>query len=308
MSSELSPLLPPNVAHTFAQPQSSEIIAVAALTILYYDYILTLLDEIDRYWPPRRLSWASSFFYLNRYLVLLGHCPIALAFFWSSTSVNRVHTCLHLWNYRFYLLLLIQIVIGVLLIMRVYALYRHNKWILGALCCIAIFVIVFSALEGANKLTANVSGLPPMGCLIPTSQKEATKIANGLTSLLAFDVIIFGLTAYKSWTRNPMGSDILLHILFRDGAIYFGVVALANIAVIIALRLASPYHKTGLTTATNILSSIVISRIMLNLRDPKLLTDTQSNSSTSIEVSELIFAAVIDIVPSERIGIDDAEP
>jgi hypothetical protein len=53
--------------------------------ILYYDYILTFSIEIERFWT--RLSWASCFFFMNRYLVLLGHIPTIWQYFWSSSDI-----------------------------------------------------------------------------------------------------------------------------------------------------------------------------------------------------------------------------
>lgn len=47
------------------------------------------------------------------------------------------------------------------------------------------------------------------------------------------------------------------------------------------------------------ISSIMISRLMLNLRDPKLLTRYQDTIPTSIGPSELIFTTVIDTMALE---------
>jgi hypothetical protein len=47
--------------------------------LLYYDYFLTLSDEVDRFWHPGPHSWASIIFFANRYIALLGHLP----FVWS---------------------------------------------------------------------------------------------------------------------------------------------------------------------------------------------------------------------------------
>jgi hypothetical protein len=47
--------------------------------LLYYDYLLTLSDEVDRFWHRGPHSWASIIFFANRYIALLGHLP----FVWS---------------------------------------------------------------------------------------------------------------------------------------------------------------------------------------------------------------------------------
>lgn len=61
--------------------------------ILYYDYFLTLPDEVDRFWSSRRVTWASTFFYINRYLTLIGHSSVAFGYYWSLTNVSQLNVC-----------------------------------------------------------------------------------------------------------------------------------------------------------------------------------------------------------------------
>jgi hypothetical protein len=58
---------------------------VMILVILYYEYALTFSMEVERFWP-QRFSWASCFFYLNRYLSLLGHIPVTMEYFLQSLA------------------------------------------------------------------------------------------------------------------------------------------------------------------------------------------------------------------------------
>lgn len=55
--------------------------------LLYYEYSLTFADEVERFWNPNNFTWASVFFFLNRYLVLLGNIPIMFAAFWAPSNV-----------------------------------------------------------------------------------------------------------------------------------------------------------------------------------------------------------------------------
>jgi hypothetical protein len=45
--------------------------AFVAVTLLVYDYILTLPDEITYFWRGRK-SWPALLFFINRYLPLLS--------------------------------------------------------------------------------------------------------------------------------------------------------------------------------------------------------------------------------------------
>ena len=47
--------------------------------ILYYDYALTFSREVESFWPHQNpVGFVSSIFFLNRYVAIFGHIPIAL--------------------------------------------------------------------------------------------------------------------------------------------------------------------------------------------------------------------------------------
>ena len=52
--------------------------------------MLTLPLEVERYWKGGR-SWASIFFFLNRYMTVLSHIPVVVEFFATMPeSVSRL--------------------------------------------------------------------------------------------------------------------------------------------------------------------------------------------------------------------------
>ncbi|KAI0647197.1 hypothetical protein C8Q79DRAFT_611506 [Trametes meyenii] len=65
--------------------RSNNYLAVASLTLLYYDFCLTFTAEVERFWKTARLSLFSALFVLNRYLGLLGPIPVMLEYFGSYT-------------------------------------------------------------------------------------------------------------------------------------------------------------------------------------------------------------------------------
>lgn len=53
------------------------------IALLYYDFTLTLPEEIERYWSGNRnISAASLAFFANRYLSLIGVIPVLYEYFW----------------------------------------------------------------------------------------------------------------------------------------------------------------------------------------------------------------------------------
>ena len=59
------------------------------VAILLYDYCLTFVTEVERCWGFR-LNWGLALFYLNRYLVLFGHVPIMMQYFWSTSNPGKL--------------------------------------------------------------------------------------------------------------------------------------------------------------------------------------------------------------------------
>ena len=75
---------------------SSSLIYIQA--ILLYEYLLTIVGEIEHFWKRARFSLASLLFVINRYSNLLGHIVVVLAYFQHhSPHVNILttsHRCL----------------------------------------------------------------------------------------------------------------------------------------------------------------------------------------------------------------------
>lgn len=57
--------------------------------LLVYEYCITFAMEVERVWNTGYFTWAILFFYLNRYLTLLGHAPVVVEFFWYSEADNK---------------------------------------------------------------------------------------------------------------------------------------------------------------------------------------------------------------------------
>ena len=59
--------------------------------ILYYDFILTLPLEVERYWKSR-FTWVSVLFFLNRYGSVLSHIPIIYEHFGDVSKSVRPYS------------------------------------------------------------------------------------------------------------------------------------------------------------------------------------------------------------------------
>ncbi|KDR79152.1 hypothetical protein GALMADRAFT_137042 [Galerina marginata CBS 339.88] len=264
-------------------------ISASYFAIIYYDYLLTLPAEYSRYWTgKRKISFASIMFYLNRYLTFLGHIPVILQVFWAESDASHIElstrhhcqglilppdSCVGLTKFHKYLVSIGNIVIGVCLILRTYALYGRTWRILAALGTVAAAEIIYTLYQ-MWKGTSTPYTMPPgsgfLGCLLPVNEPSSSQLGHLWIGLLLFDVLIFVLTLYKALTGFRDGVSSVLNVILRDGTMYFGVMIIAAIVGILDFRLFSPYIRGITASYGNALSSVMVSRLMLNLRDPEL--------------------------------------
>jgi len=194
--------------------------------------------------------------------------------------------CRALESYNQYLSVVVAFVVGVLLLVRTYALYEQSRRVLALLVCCAVAgttVACWSLVHG-QAIDVATEYFFPLGCLSPMSQTLALRYAAAWGGLLAFDTLVFGLTIYKTLVqhRRAVGSSLFTLIL-RDGAIYFGVMVTLNTANILILVYGGPLTRGDLTMFTNISASVMITRLMLNLRDPSFTTMSQRSRISALD-------------------------
>ncbi|CDO72854.1 hypothetical protein BN946_scf185002.g39 [Trametes cinnabarina] len=240
-------------------------LAVAAFTILYYDYLLTVFDEIEYFWKSANLSVVSILFAIVRYLGLLGTIPVGLEYY-ANLPEKTYHQAYAIAS---------QAIVAMMLVIRTYALYERNKRILillvvthvgGAIFCLISIVTNLKPVNTLHSLPFTFSD-----CDLSLTDPQGIHLALGWAAMLWFDTTIFALTLLRALRMRQHFPGGLLEIMFRDGTIYFGQVTESG----------SPMKGMG-TTLTNVLSTTLTSRLILNLRHPNVqrprrIDDSESN-------------------------------
>ncbi|KAJ6564974.1 hypothetical protein DFH09DRAFT_1145416 [Mycena vulgaris] len=236
---------------------------VISITFLYWDHLITLRDEVRFLW--RKAKTRSTFyFFVNRYLACFGDVVITV---FQFTSVPA-SVCRHVNLFRQLLLIINQCIVCVLLTLRIYALYGLDKRVyLGMLGVGAVLLAVSCwALIGKN-------GVPEpdvVGCHIAESQRIGVYMAVPWEALFIYDVLIFIALFYKTFAKRKESrmmwrSNSIINLLIRDGAIYFVIMALMNLANILTYYIAGPLLRGSLSTMASCMSVTLTSRLMLNL-------------------------------------------
>ncbi|KAF8157131.1 hypothetical protein B0H34DRAFT_712330 [Crassisporium funariophilum] len=167
-----------------------------------------------------------------------------------------------------------------MLIMRTYALYERSRKVLAlyiGVSAVAVAVGCWAVLGGKTTHKPQDTSVP-IGCGVSLTHYQAIRLGAAWGGMLVFDFLVFAMTLYKSLTLPRTAGTNLLSVLFRDGAIYFGVMMAANLGNILTFMYGGPYTRGVATTFTNIISSVMISRLMLNLRHPALVTHSECTS------------------------------
>ncbi|KAL5476769.1 hypothetical protein ACEPAI_2955 [Sanghuangporus weigelae] len=112
-------------------------LSLIAFAILYYDYLLTFGEEVRFFWRRRKANSVTILFFLNRYLSIFGIIPVILQSFrsWSDKGCDALQ------KFHQFFSVLVQIIVGVILIIRTYALYERNVKI-AIIMAIFAFIVV----------------------------------------------------------------------------------------------------------------------------------------------------------------------
>jgi len=176
--------------------------------------------------------------------------------------------------------------------MRIYALYKRNVRVL------VIFLVISSILftagcwssYGGYKNEVGNDVLVHVGCGVLLSHYRAKRFALAWGSMFVFDLLVFGMTLYRILTlRRSNNASTLTTVFMRDGAMYFGITAVCALINVLSLLLGKPLTRDVSVTFTNVISSVVMSRLMLNLRDPSLISVPGRDSSDDTSHPNLTF-------------------
>ncbi|KAF9785826.1 hypothetical protein BJ322DRAFT_743865 [Thelephora terrestris] len=246
-------------------------ISLIALTLLYYDYALTLDRERSLFWSKGGFKqWGSVLFFLNRYCGVIGHAPVFIQKFAQSNSTLYL-LCKPIHSYHQILALIMQTIIGMTFVMRTYALYDRSRVVLVGLICLGATEIAVTGWMISRAKGPAMSPILPegsTGCSIGLSWSQSWRFAVAWCCVMLFDLIVVAMTLVRTIQINRRDGKerTLVNLLMRDGVMYFGVISLATLSNIVVFL---EVTRGIATTMTNVLASILVSRLTFNLREPR---------------------------------------
>ncbi|KAM5534753.1 hypothetical protein V8D89_011617 [Ganoderma adspersum] len=284
MSAEMTPA---QLATAAEHLMAAKMFSLASCVMLFYDIAITFGDEVERIWK-QRFTGATILWFLNRYLSPLGYIVIIVSFHdpsWSKAA------CQHYVLYPEVLKVFTATTVGIIFILRLYAIYSKSKAVLYGFTALLL-------MELGIKIWAFTDGvmlqLPPgfVGCILTGRSSPGDRIIYTWVAELVFDSFVFFATLYRTiqlYRRTLIGQALsLITVIMRDGIMYFAVIFVSNFATVLIFVFAPPDLKVINASFSTLITSLMVSRLMLNLRGEVLRRGPviSSHHSTSHNVRD----------------------
>ncbi|KAF8962277.1 hypothetical protein BDZ97DRAFT_1920564 [Flammula alnicola] len=216
---------------------------VGMASLLAYDYCLTIGRNCEKFGQERDQPYSTSTSCCDRFAIVK----------WLET-------------------LLVVIPAESVLVIRTFALTNRNNFVVVFLCSIMIVqcCVVFYAMSqpGKNRAlqTPSQLGDPYHVCILFSDPKMDTAY---LGVSILFDFTVFLLTIFRTvnFQRKVLPTTTLLRTILQDGALYFAVILSGNIVWMICALVGRPGLKLMNAQPSTILTSIMITRLNLSLRN-----------------------------------------
>ncbi|KAG2074464.1 hypothetical protein BDR04DRAFT_1151167 [Suillus decipiens] len=262
-------------------------VGIVGFTILIWDHLVTSGDEIEFIWHGRKAIHVYLFL-LNRYLTPLGFIVNLVAYnlpSWSSEvsfdvlcsllAINLTNlTAEHFVRYEGAMTAIGIEIVGIMMLLRVIAMYRHQRAtiLLAVLLLLAWIVVTAWLLIHAGRFTVRYSFFAHDNLAYAFTACTMVFNSGSIASAsawfpLLYDTYVFGLTLNRTLPaiRNKEAGRII-HTLFADGLLYYSVICTVNLVLAIMIIRAPVGVKNIAAQLELVLTVTMMSRITLNIK------------------------------------------
>ncbi|KAM5543495.1 hypothetical protein V8D89_002746 [Ganoderma adspersum] len=256
-------------------------ISVASTALVFYEYAITFRLEVQQIWG-RNISGVVVLFILTRYITLLHRILVIL----SLSSLHSLDTCWTITWLQAFISTIVIIVMSAIAAIRVFALWNRD-WRLFAVIMIAGLFPAATNLYFRSATAVFIAPSKLFTCQSVPTAMSAVTYKNLSIATRVVSIFVDGMVVVFTWTkthrvyvltRNVAFRTNYSTLLLRDGTLYFlAVVVLNVIAIVHVANIGSNLLNDMIVT----LSSILMSRFLLNLRDQRARNERQSATRTS---------------------------
>ncbi|KAJ7708417.1 hypothetical protein B0H16DRAFT_1901250 [Mycena metata] len=261
------------------------VVLAGLAVLLVYDHTLTLATEVKFIWAAKLRPSIYWFLALNHEVgvfvsfglnsqrsLLRGVTQIDIFSFFFKLPDSSCVKMQIMWKA---LIVSQELLVECTLIMRVFAMYNRNRWIL--ICLLAVFapwpaLTLWDVIEEGQPQIFSGPGISGIAC----------------------NILVFLLTVRRAYVQRetyPRYAGTLLWRMTKDGAWYFGIIIIANAANLVTFYVGAIFLTGFLSWFITSLSITLLARLMLNLHEAAAVGMTGEEPNT-IELETLRFATV----------------
>ncbi|KAH8801220.1 hypothetical protein DL96DRAFT_1635636 [Flagelloscypha sp. PMI_526] len=264
-------------------------IEFAALTILIWDYLLTFNLELSLIWS-KKFSVGIVLFLLTRYLPL-ADILVSIICIQLQDAGNSRDACPGPYAAIVWLDVVgIQIAECklprissndahdsniVILVLRTWALYGQNKWILTGLLTWQAASLVYCGVANQGVIQSIAWGGPELpgipGCSILSADNLRGRIAGNYVGIVALETVILILTCIRAFCSTGAGhglsgGSLLFQIIHRDGLVFYFFILGTSVVNLVVLFTAPLQYFAVLIIFQRTMHSVATGRILLHIR------------------------------------------
>ncbi|KAH8827701.1 hypothetical protein DL96DRAFT_1795821 [Flagelloscypha sp. PMI_526] len=240
----------------------------ASLAILVWDWFITFIAEVRYVWLTR-WSLGKILFFLTRYLPLSDVC-LSIFVLQLMNPTEDETAC-----QKPYLVIALLDVIGILvaqsiLILRTWAIYDRNKWLLLGLSGFAVILGIYGGIAAIIFVNTIVWAGPKFagvrGCNIITVDNRL--VSGSYVGVMIFETTVFVATMVRALQRrrHSFGSRLLIEVIFRDGLIFYLFIVSISILNVVVMYATSQEYTVVLVIFQRVMHSVGTGRILLHMR------------------------------------------
>jgi len=261
----------------------------ACATILVYDLVCTLDQEVLYVWP-RPWSMSTALFVFNRYLPFIDtFLSLSAKFTNISPEQCLIRNKAVGWLSVFGILLSEGI-----LMLRTYAIWERKRFVLLFLCSLALAIFIPTGVIVYLETSSLQYGPPDgLGCML---YNASSILIYGYLLVMLSETAIAILTAVKAYRDLRRSRVPWILKLYQDGMLFYVYLLTISIANVLVPVIAPRMFANWLATPQRVLHSVLCTRVLLLiLRRRRVATSGVPQTTTSeSEGSGMVFSSVIE--------------
>ncbi|KAL5507262.1 hypothetical protein ACEPAH_6718 [Sanghuangporus vaninii] len=254
-------------AHTYVSFAESDRIvrctAIASVTFLVYDHLITLPDEV-------RYIWGTPFSFPKLAVLANRYFPFITTGFVFYIDLFATSFCKRFLLIEGILFCTLFVVAEGILLMRIYAMWGRNRIILFLLLSLfipSLTIAYYETIQFVSFASSAVIFTEPRGCIFTFSNRVAYA---SLTALLLFETSVITIVIHDAEIckdfRIRKVKSALIETLYKDGAFFYVSVLILTAINLVLLKTASPSLCYFFLIAQGAMHSILSNRLVFRIR------------------------------------------